>query len=250
MSRLPLILAAASLVGSCVIFWFVASPVNFPAAGIFAVFGAWQLYCAISRPAPTDANIVLRLWGLTWTRDEACCHFFVTGATGTGKTARAIVPIVHGLRQTQPQTGILAIDSKGALWGPLERVAKALGQEKDLRLIRVRPTDFPPEKWTPPLRMNLLEDRSVPWTTYAKIIVDAATSAGQRGGQAFFKETARDAIAHAMRALDLVDFPVTLDNVHNVICVSSDLMALLNGLKASSVPGAAAELQFFNDFAA
>jgi type IV secretory pathway TraG/TraD family ATPase VirD4 len=53
-----------------------------------------------------------------------------------------------------------------------------------------------------------------------------------------------------MRALDLIDFPVTLDNVHNVICVSSDLTALLNGLKASSVPGAAAELQFFNDFAA
>ena len=250
MNRLPLILAAASLAGSCLIFWLVASPVNFPAAGIFAVFGAWQLYCAISRPSPTDANIVLRLWGLTWTRDEACCHFFVTGATGTGKTARAIVPIVRGLRQTQPQTGILAIDSKGALWGPLERVAKALGQEKDLRLIRVRPTHIPAEKWTPPLRMNLLEDRSVPWTTYAKIIVDAATSAGQRGGQAFFKETARDAIAHAMRALDLIDFPVTLDNVHNVICVSSDLTALLNGLKASSVPGAAAELQFFNDFAA
>ena len=60
-------------------------------------------------------NHVLRLWGLTWTRDEACCHFFITGATGTGKTARAVIPIVHGLRKTEPQTGILAIDSKGAL---------------------------------------------------------------------------------------------------------------------------------------
>ena len=113
---------------------------------------------------------------------------------------RAIVPIIRGLRGYDARTGILAVDSKGALWQPVERIAKSLGQETDLRLIRVRPPQIAPEKWTPPLRMNLLGDVSVPWTTYAKILVDTATAAGQRGGQAFFKETARDMIAHTMRA--------------------------------------------------
>jgi hypothetical protein len=70
--------------------------------------------------------------------------------------------------------------------GGCGRSRKALGQDADLRLIRVRPPQIAPEKWTPPLRMNLLADVSIPWTTYAKILVDTATAAGQRAGQAFF----------------------------------------------------------------
>ncbi|HRG54970.1 MAG TPA: type IV secretion system DNA-binding domain-containing protein, partial [Lacunisphaera sp.] len=187
---------------------------------------------------------------LTWARDEACCHFFVTGATGTGKTARAVVPIVHGLRQTLPDSGIMAIDSKGALWKPLATMARSLGQEESLRLIRVRPTHIPSDKWTPPLRLNLLGDSSVPWSTYAKIVVDTATAAGQRGGQSFFKETARDVIAHAMRALELADLAVTLANVHDVICISTDTALLLSRLAENSSAAAEIERQYFKDFAA
>jgi type IV secretory pathway TraG/TraD family ATPase VirD4 len=193
--------------------------------------------------------VVLRLWGLEWTRDEACCHFFITGATGTGKTARAVVPIVHGLKKTLPSTGIMAIDSKGALWKPLSEIARDLGCEDSLRLIRVRPSHVPIERWKAPLRLNLLADRSIPWATYAKIIVDTATAAGQQGGQSFFKESARDAITHAMQALDAVDYLVTLDNVHNVICNSADLALLVEALGKSKSPQASLEKQFFEDFA-
>lgn len=225
-----------------------------PARGVITAaaccFGSWHLYRALVSTSQKKPGIVLRLWGLEWTRDEACCHFLITGATGTGKTMRAIVPIIRGLRGYDARTGILAVDSKGALWQPVERIAKSLGQETDLRLIRVRPPQIPPEKWTPPLRMNLLADVSVPWTTYAKILVDTATAAGQRGGQAFFKETARDMIAHTMRALELANMPVTLDNVHNAICVSSDQQAMITQLTTAAPPGAAAELQFFKDFQA
>ncbi len=192
---------------------------------------------------------MLRLWGLEWTRDETCCHFFITGATGTGKTARAVVPIVHGLRSTLPETGVLAVDSKGALWKPLAAMAAKLGQEKSLRLIRVRPTHVMPANWTPPLRLNLLGDPSVPWSTYAKIIVDTATAAGQRGGQAFFKETARDVITHAMHALEAADLPVTLANVHDAICISTQTALLLARLGEKPGPEAEVERQYFKDFA-
>jgi type IV secretory pathway TraG/TraD family ATPase VirD4 len=195
-------------------------------------------------------GVVLKLWGLEWTRDEACCHFFITGATGTGKTARAVVPIVHGLRRTLPRTGILAVDSKGALWQPLAAMARALGQEESLRLIRVRPTHVPATEWVAPLRLNLLGDPDVPWSTYAKIVVDTATAAGQKGGQAFFKETARDVITHAMHALELAELPVTLANVHDAICISSQTELLLQRLAEQRGPAVEAERQYFQDFAA
>jgi type IV secretory pathway TraG/TraD family ATPase VirD4 len=214
------------------------------------VAGTWLTWQALLGQLGAARGVVLRLWGLEWTRDEACCHFFVTGATGTGKTARAVVPIVHGLRKTLPDTGILAVDSKGALWKPLASMAKALGQENTLRLIRVRPTHVPRKNWTPPLRLNLLGDPSVPWSTYAKIIVDTATAAGQKGGQSFFKETARDAITHAMHALELADLAVTLSNVHNVLCISTDTALLLERLGQNKHPLAAVERQYFKDFSA
>lgn len=224
-------------------------PVDTWVAFLTAVVGIWFLYCSIAFPAAAGPRVILRLWGQTWTRDELCCHFFITGATGTGKTARALVPIIHGLRRTLPGTGILAIDSKGVLWQPLSSIAHELGQEEDLRLIRVRPPETPRSRWTPPLRLNLLADRSIPWSTYAKLIVDTATAAGQRSGQAFFKETARDAITHAMQALALIGAEVTLENVHNIICQSADT-TWLTGKLAQFAEAAKDEAAFFRDFAA
>ncbi len=212
--------------------------------------GVWLAYSSLVAQLGARSAVVLRLWGLEWTRDEACCHFFVTGATGTGKTARAVVPIIHGLRSTLPDTGILAVDSKGALWKPLASMARALGQEDTLRLIRVRPTHIASANWTPPLRLNVLADHSIPWTTYAKIIVDTATAAGQRGGQSFFKETARDVITHAMHALELAEQAVTLANVHDTICISSETAKLLARLGEHPNPAAAIEREYFKDFSA
>lgn len=211
---------------------------------------AWIAYINFLQITEEGRRVVLRLWGLTWTRDQACCHFFVTGSTGTGKTARAVVPIVHGLRTTMPETGILAVDSKGALWKPLAAMARSLGQDDSLRLIRVRPTHIRPSDWQPPLRLNLLGMPDVPWTTYAKLIVDTATAAGQRGGQAFFKETARDVITHAMQALEAADLPVTLSNVHDMICISPELAMVLAKLEERPGEAARLERQYFRDFAA
>jgi hypothetical protein len=245
---------ALSLVGLCFagaagVRLIVPAPVGFwfPLAALGA--GVWFAYCGSVAPPDPKRAVVLRLWGVDWTRDEACCHFFITGGTGTGKTARAVVPIVHGLRTTLPSTGILTIDSKGALWKPLSEMARALKQEESLRLIRVRPSHIPAAEWTAPLRLNLLADRTVPWSTYAKILVDTASAAGQQGGQSFFTESARDVITHAMHALDAAGFLVTLDNIHNVICNSADTALLLKNLDQASGPQARIERQYFKDFA-
>lgn len=242
-------LVAVCFAGAALVRSGVPAPVGYWLPVLGNGVGVWLAYGALIGALDSGNALVLRLWGLAWTRDEACCHFFVTGATGTGKTARAVVPIVHGLRSTLPDTGILAIDSKGALWKPLSSMARALGQEETLRLIRVRPTHITPAQWTPPLRLNVLADRSIPWTTYAKIVVDTATAAGQRGGQAFFKETARDVITHAMHALEAADLSVTLANVHDAICISAETAKLLARLAEHPSPAADIERQYFKDFA-
>jgi type IV secretory pathway TraG/TraD family ATPase VirD4 len=249
-----LVLAALTLSSAILV-----KPILHPPWGlVFALLacgaGGWLIYCALQPWWKEDGRTVLRLWGLEWTRDEVCCHFFITGATGTGKTARAVVPIIHGLRTTLRDTGILAIDSKGALWRPLAEIARALGQEADLRLIRVRPPQIAVSEWQPPLRLNLLDDREVPWGTYAKMLIDTATAAGQRGGQTFFKEAARDVITHAMQALDLTEDSVTLDQVYDTICTSSRMSVLrteLERLALADSPTSAAsqlEVQYFKDF--
>jgi type IV secretory pathway TraG/TraD family ATPase VirD4 len=237
-----LVLAAGMRVG-------ILGPLGLWVTAVCLALAVGAAYKAVDRFLAEQRKIVLRLWGLTWTRDEAARHFFITGATGTGKTSRAVVPIIHGLKKSLRSTGILAIDSKGALWEPLSAIAENLGCQDDLRLIRVRPTFVPPEQWHAPLRMNLLADRFVPWTTYAKIIVDTATAAGQQGGQSFFKESARDVITHAMQALDAAGLLVSLDNVHNAVCNSGDTEALIAQLEASRHPAAATERSFFKDFA-
>jgi type IV secretory pathway TraG/TraD family ATPase VirD4 len=228
----------------------VAAPVGYWLPVLAVGVGGRLTFGALLAGYEARAAVVLRLWGLEWTRDEACRHFFITGATGTGKTARAEVPVVHGLRATLPDTGVLAVDSKGALWKPLAAMAEQLGQMESLRLIRVRPTHIAPAQWTPPLRLNILGDPSVPWSTYAKIVVDTATASGQRGGQAFFKETARDVITHAMHALELAELPVTLANVHDTICISTETTLLLARLAEHPGRESEVERQYFSDFAA
>jgi len=58
--------------------------------------------------------------------------------------------------------------------------------------------------------MNFLADTSIPYSTYAKIIVDVATAAGQKGGQAFFKVAAQTAIQNTFSALAALSRPVTI----------------------------------------
>ena len=65
-------------------------------------------------------------------------------------------------------------------------------------------------QWTPPNRYNLTGDRSIPFTTYAKFIVDTATSLGGAGTRDFSKAKHKTHIAHALEMLFELNRPVTL----------------------------------------
>jgi hypothetical protein len=178
---------------------------------------AWFLYLALGHKKPSELPpYVLKLGGVIWKEADFCRGWEIDGRTGSGKTASGVVPIIHALKQNRPDVGIMALDTKGDLSEPLESIARELKCEKDLRQLEVRPDDAP-HNWSPPYTMNMLADASIPYSTYAKMLVDVATAAGQKGGQAFFKNAAQVAIQNAMATLAAIDEPVTIDNCFRVV---------------------------------
>jgi len=68
------------------------------------------------------AKVVLSLGGVSWNEEDFCRGWEIDGRTGSGKTASAVVPIIHQLKQNRPEVGILALDTKGDLSEPLARI--------------------------------------------------------------------------------------------------------------------------------
>ena len=73
-------------------------------------------------------------------------------------------------------------------------MARHFGRENDLILLQVRP-DGAPAAWQPHHTYNLTSDRSIPYNTFAKAVVDTASSLGQAGDKGFFKNQAQIHIA-------------------------------------------------------
>jgi hypothetical protein len=178
------------------------------ASGFFVAMAVWTR----TRPA----NVVLELGGLQWNEEDFCRGWEIDGRTGSGKTASGVVPIIYQLKKNRPDVGILALDTKGDLSEPLARIAQALDCQDSLYQLEVRPENASPD-WKPKVTMNFLADTSVPYSTYAKILVDVATAAGQKGGQAFFKVSSQTAIQNGFLALAALGRPVTVPNCLEII---------------------------------
>jgi hypothetical protein len=172
--------------------------------GILLVIMAVRLLLASPRK-----RYVARLGGMTWYRNQFCRGWLITGDTGSGKTSSGINQLAHQVFQNEPTWGGLCIDEKGVYWETLAAMARHHGREHDLIHLQIR-TDDTDTQWTPPNRFNLTGDRSIPFTTYAKFVVDTATSLGQGGDKGFFKSQAQTHIAHALELLYELNRPVTL----------------------------------------
>jgi hypothetical protein len=180
-------------------------PQYFLAAGgiLLALIAVWLLL------ASPRKGQVAKLGGLRWRRNQFCRGWLITGDTGSGKTSSGINQLAHQVFQNEPTWGGLCIDEKGVYWETLSAMARHYGREYDLIHLQIRADDTDAQ-WMPPNRYNLTGDRSIPFTTYAKFIVDTATSLGQGGDKGFFKSQAQTHIAHALEMLFELNRPVTL----------------------------------------
>jgi hypothetical protein len=168
------------------------------------ILGGWRILLALVALALVrnrrEARGLARSAELTWKRNQFCRGWLITGDTGSGKTSSGINQLAHQVFQNEPTWGGLCIDEKGVYWETLAAMARHYGREHDLIHLQIRADDTDTQ-WTPPNRYNLTGDRSIPFTTYAKFVVDTATSLGQGGDKGFFKSQAQTHIAHALEML-------------------------------------------------
>ena len=195
---------AACIASAALSVRWLPNPWGWVVAGTATALGLFSLLPRESKPA-----FVLVLKGLRWKRSQFCRGWLITGDTGSGKTTSGINQLAHQVFRNEPRWGGLCIDEKGVYWETLRAMAARYGRKHDLIHIQIRPDDAP-ASWTPEHRFNLTGNREIPFTTYAKFVVDTATSLGQGGDKGFFKSQAQTHIAHALELLFESRQPVTL----------------------------------------
>ncbi len=198
--------------------------------GILLIIVACQIIISSRRPK----KYVVQLGNLTWKRNQFCRGWLITGDTGSGKTSSGINQLAHQVFQNEKKWGGLCIDEKGVYWETLSAMAHHYHREEHLIHLQIR-ADEADQKWTPTHLFNLTGDRSIPFTTYAKFVVDAATSLGQAGDKGFFKSQAQTHIAHALELLAEAQQPVTLLGAFEVLTNKSKLEEELEFLANSNL---------------
>jgi hypothetical protein len=203
-----------------------------PAAGYITVAILWTaaLLLLITHRYPNKRNrTVVRLGGFKWTRADFCRGWLITGDTGSGKTRSGITPLLFQIFRNEPTWGGLCIDDKGIYWETLSQMARHFGREDDLILLQVRPEDAALH-WQPKHTYNLTADRSIPYNTFAKAVVDTAWSLGQAGDKGFFKNQAQIHIAAALETLREIGADLTLENAYHLLLDQGDLDEALTDL--------------------
>jgi hypothetical protein len=214
---------------------------------VLAPAAMWFTYTTFAVDESEQQKYVLELGGVRWSEADVCRGWEIDGRTGSGKTASAVVPIIHALKLNRPEMGVLALDSKGDLSEPLYAIAQHLGREADVRQLEVRPDDALPD-WQPAYAMNILADPSIPFSTYAKLLVDVATAAGQKGGQAFFKNAAQVAIQNGLATLAALNLPVTIDNCYYMVTDNTEMDKRVAELVELASPKNGHLVDYYRDF--
>lgn len=207
-------------------FLFVHSLARWVGVGVFLGCGFYAAYTG-QRSLP---EFIIYLKGLAWTREDFCRGWLVTGDTGSGKTRSGVNQLLYQVFKHEKQWGGLCIDDKGVYWETLVEMATHFKRRKDLILLQVRPENAS-EKWKPRHTFNLTSDPSIPYTTYAKFVIDTASSLGQRGEQSFFKSQAQIHIGLALETARRSNGTVSLAAAHNLLLNDAAMDEALQELK-------------------
>ncbi len=228
MNVVSLVLACAALLVGVAAIRFATPPLSLVFAGGCLAFSAYALL------VPERAQkIVARLKGLRWKRSEFCRGWLITGDTGSGKTTSGINQLAWQVFMHEPTWGGLCIDEKGVYWETLVAMAARHGRSRDLIHLRIG-DDENADAITH--RFNLTGNRAIPFTTYAKFVVDTSASLGQGGDKGFFKSQAQTHIAHALELLHELDRPATLQGAYELLSDEAELESAIDVLAELYLP--------------
>jgi hypothetical protein len=181
----------------------------------------------LSKSRQTTASI----GGFNWERNDFCRGWLITGDTGAGKTF-AINVLLHSVFQHEPNWGGLCCDEKGIYHETLVRMARKYDRQKDLLLLQTRP-DHADEDWVPPARFNLLSNPTIPWSTYATVIVDTASAlASGAEDKGFFKTQAHANIGRGIQLFRLLHLVPSMHHLLEVLQYQPVLKSLLQHLES------------------
>jgi hypothetical protein len=221
MKAISLTTGILSVIVGAYFFLTLPAPFSWMFAILFAAF-AWIGFTTKGQ----KPGVMVRVKGMVWTREDFCRGWLITGDTGSGKTRSGITRLLYQVFQNEPTWGGLCIDDKGVYWETLQEMAGHFNRQNDLILLQIRP-EHSSADWTPPNTYNLVCDRSIPYNTYAKFVVDTATSLGQSGDKAFFKSQAQTHIGLALEALLEAEMDVTLENAYSMLLEDDSLDEIL-----------------------
>ena len=213
-------------------------------AGGFTLLSFWQLYCAITAARRRPLFIVLRLGGFSWSTEDFCRGWLITGQIGTGKTTGAINAMLWQVSRNCRNWGGVCVDDKGLYWETLSPMLRQLGREQDLILLQVRPPDAG-STWQPAHVFNFLDNPDLPYSAKAKIVCDVAASLGQRTDQSFFRIQAQVQMEFAFQVLSIAGLNVTLENAYGLLTSDGVLKDVIEMLGNQDTPVAKALLEHY-----
>jgi hypothetical protein len=182
-------------------------------------------------PGRQRRKVTAEIGGFTWERNDFCRGWLITGDTGAGKTF-AINVLLHSVFRHEPDWGGLCCDEKGIYHETLVRMARKYGRESDLLLLQTRP-DHADDGWVPTAQFNLISDATIPWSTYATVIVDTASAlAAGSQDKGFFKTQAHSNIGRGIQLLRLLGLAPTMHLLLEVLQHQPVLKSLLQHLES------------------
>jgi hypothetical protein len=223
--QLRFVTAGLSVAAGAYFFLSQTPPISWGLAVVFVSLAGYALFL-VGRP---KRNVIVQLKGLTWTREDFCRGWLITGDTGSGKTRSGITPLLYQVFQNEPGWGGICIDDKGIYWETLSEMARHFNRQNDLILLQVRP-DNAPLDWKPTHTYNLTSQPGIPFSTFAKFVVDTASSLGQQSDKGFFRNQAQTHIGQALEALYEIQADVTLENAHEFLLNGDELEDALEEL--------------------
>lgn len=240
-------LVGFSVFGASLAYFLADAPII---AGIFVVIGLCNAALVIEGGGVElgSTKYILSFLGVRWTLDDLCAHLVIIGRTRCGKTVSAFRTILIQLLRNLPRGfGALLIDDKGDLHHLVTRIFRARGKLDRLAVLRVEVPDVRATK-EPALRTNLIGDRTIPWLTYAQLVIDVAVSQGQKTSNAFFKTQGKPTIAAIFETLEAAQLPVTLNLSYQFISNNRYFNEVLELLELTATDNARRLLDFWENF--
>jgi len=175
---------------------FLHAPLSWKLAGLAGV----GFFVALFTAHRSEHTSIVRLNGLSWSRDDFCRGWLITGDTGPAKLAPVSTNCCSRfskMNRAGEDSALTTREFIGKRWWrwPGTSIANGIWF-----LLQVRP-DNARSDWKPTQTYNLTSAPGIPFSTFAKFVVDSASSLGQQNDKGFFKSQVQ---THLTLALELI----------------------------------------------